>query len=847
MKISVNSLWQYQQRYQWSADPAPDGVQSLAERIGAQLGAIEEVIDFGSAFNGVVVVRVVSCEKHPDADKLNVCKIDDGGKTTDVARDDNGLVQVVCGAPNVRAGLTVAWLPPGSTVPESVGKDPFVLGARELRGVMSNGMLASPRELTLSDNHEGILEIDGDIEPGTPFVDAFNLRDDVIFDIENKMFTHRPDCFGSMGVAREIAGIQQQAFTSPDWYRSDADIPAIEAEELPVSVQNDIPELVPRFCAVALRDVTIKPSPVWLQIELVRAGLRPINNIVDLTNYYMLLTGQPLHAYDYDKLKAIDDAPDVQFVIRHPKDGEKIKLINGKELEPRAEAMMIASRKSLIGIGGVMGGFDSEVDENTKNIVLEAANFDMYSIRRTSMAHGLFTDAVTRFNKGQSPLQNRAVMGRIVADIRELAGGKVASLLVDDSHLSTEVLARNSLHAPVTVSAQFINERLGLSLTAAEMADLLRNVEFDVAISDESLTAQAPFWRTDIEIPEDVVEEVGRLYGFDHLPLVLPQRSLSPAPKEPMVELKAAIRKYLSQAGANELLTYSFVHGKLLEQVGQDVDQAFGLSNALSPSLQYYRLSILPSLLDKVHANMKAGYGHFALFELGKTHQKGQFESDEPEIPKESHTVALVVAADDKHVQAGAPYYQAKRYLESLFGAMGASIRIAPVSGTPESQLARPFDASRSAYVFLGDSQLPLGVVGEFTSSVRKSLKLPAYSAGFEIAITPEMRVQASRYRSQSKYPKVEQDICLKVAAETTYQQVFEVVSSQVAALVPEHSYYTLSPLDMYQRQDETDHKQITLRLSVTSYDKTLRDSEVASILDQVSQAAGNALRAERV
>ncbi|HVU59288.1 MAG TPA: phenylalanine--tRNA ligase beta subunit-related protein, partial [Candidatus Saccharimonadales bacterium] len=363
MKISLNSIRKLDTQWHASGEPVSDGADALAARIGAQLGAIEEVIDVGSKYTGVLIANVVSCENHPDADRLHVCKVDDGGKAQGVERDSDGHVQVVCGAPNVHEGMLAAWLPPGTTVPSTYGKEPFVMEARAIRGQMSNGMMASPKELALGDSHEGILEIDEDVAPGTPFAEHFNLAGDVVFDIENKMFTHRPDCFGLLGVAREIAGIQGQAFKSPDWYKTDPVFPAAEADELKLEVRNEIPELVPRFTAITLRDVTITQSPVWLQIELAKLGMRPINNVVDLTNYYMLLTGQPLHAYDYDKVMAQDQGADhATIVVRHPKQGEKILLLNGKEVEPRPEAMMIATRDRLIGIGGVMGGGDTEVD-----------------------------------------------------------------------------------------------------------------------------------------------------------------------------------------------------------------------------------------------------------------------------------------------------------------------------------------------------------------------------------------------------------------------------------------------------------------------------------------------------
>lgn len=849
MKVSVNTL------HNWLENPAPEGVAKLVEHIGAQLGGVEATTDIGKKYDGVVIAHVVSCIDHPNADRLHVCMIDDGGVVQNIPRDANGLVQVVCGAPNVHDGVTVAWLPPGVTVPSTYDNDPFVLEARELRGVVSNGMLASPKELAIGDSHEGLLLIEEDIKPGTMFADYYGLKDDVVIDIENKMFTHRPDCFGWLGVAREIAGIQGQKFTSPGWYRSDAELQQT-SDELQVEVRNEIPELVPRFVVVPMTDITVGQSPVWLQVELARVGLRPINNIVDLTNYYMLLTGQPLHAYDYDKVVAQDHGADhATIVVRKPHNGEKLLLLNGKEIEPRYEGILIATRDRAIGLGGVMGGLDTEVDENTRNIILECASFDMYSIRRTSMANGIFSDAVTRFTKGQSPLQNRAVVAKIVEDISRLCGARVAGKMVDDNHLPEDVLARNTLYPNVIVAADFINSRLGLQLSAEDMARLLTNVEFDVQINDGSLTVRAPFWRTDIEIPEDVVEEVGRLYGFDKLPLELPERSISPAPKNVLFDTKAAIREILSSAGANEVLTYSFVHGNLLDKVGQNKEQAFKLGNALSPDLQFFRLSLTPSLLEKVHPNIKAGYDEFALFELGKVHNVT--EKDDEGLPHEANALAIVFAANPKAAAAydGSAFYQVRTFLMQLldeFGMRGVvafePLKNADLYGNPWiEQMVAPYEPNRSAVLRDLDGRI-WGVMGEFKPSVRRALKLPEFAAAFECdpLLLLQERVQAP-YVPLPRFPKVEQDICLRVAAATTYYQIHRLVRNSLAEVQPDNVLSSLSPVDIYQKPDELDHKQVTLRLSIASYDKTMTDAEVAGMLDHVAAVAKAQLGAERI
>ena len=839
MKVSVNKLRYINEHDDAGVDLVPGSVEELVEKIGAQLGAVEAVIPFGAKFEGVVIVKVVECAKHPDADKLSLCKVDDGGVVKEVERDEKGLVQMVCGAPNVHSGMLAAWIPPGVTVPATFGTaEPFVLEAREIRGKKSNGMLASPKELGIGDTHEGILEVDVDAKAGTSFAKAYRAEGEVVLDIENKMFTHRPDLFGVLGIAREVAGIQQQAFKSPPWYVVAPELPKLEASELPLTVKNEVPELVPRFTAVAMSNIKVKPSPVWLQIVLSANGIRPINNIVDYTNFYMLETGQPLHAYDYDKVKALSNG-DATVIIRQSMPGEKVKLLNGKEVEPRSEAIMIAADKQSIGIGGVMGGSETEVDQNTHNIILECANFDMYSVRRTAMAHGLFTDAVTRFTKGQSPLQNLAVLCEIVKAIRE-QGAQVASAVIDDNHLPTDLLERESLHPPLKLTATFANERLGLSLSANEMKQLLENVEIRVEVKGEELTVKAPFWRTDIELREDVVEEIGRLYGYDHLPLALPLRDLTPASKDALLELKAAIRDGLARAGANEVLSYSFVHGDLLQKAGQDPSHAFQIANALSPDLQYYRLSVLPSLLEKIHPNIKAGYDEFALFELGKGHIVGQ--NGEDSLPREDELTALVVTAADKLKKTGSAYYQAKKYLENL---VKTELTYKPVPETMQAfDITKPYNMDRTAFVFAGE--LFIGLLGEFRPAVTRAFKLPRYSAGFELDTAALQNILGqTRYTPLPRFPAVLQDITLKIPTKLTYQELYDYLQKELNQTKPDNSLAAFSPIDIYQKEE--DHKNVTLRLKIASYERTLTDAEVNKLLDQIAKIAKTELAAQRI
>jgi phenylalanyl-tRNA synthetase beta chain len=844
MKLSLNQIKEFQAQNGSSEDLLAISVDQLSDKIGAQLGAIDEVIDLGKKYKGIVIVKVIECIKHPSADKLSLCKVDDGGVIEAVERDQDGYVQVVCGAPNVRQGIKAAWLPPGSVVPESYDHEPFTLEARQIRGKTSNGMLASAKELALGDSHEGILEIDLDKHAGTDFAEAYGFDNEFVIDIENKMFTHRPDCFGFIGLLRELAGVEHKRFKSPSWYSADAQAVQSDKSDLSLAFNNELPGLVPRFTASVLSTISIRSSPVWLQVSLSRLGIRPINNIVDLTNYYMLLTGQPLHAYDYDKVKSLS-VGGASLVVRQPKPGEKLELLNGKTIVPKPDAIMIATDKKLIGLAGIMGGASTAVDANTKNIILECANFNMYSVRRTSMHHGLFTDAVTRFTKGQSPLQNIAILTKIVEHIKQLCGESNQRLFLDDNHVDQAILERASMFSAVIISIDFINSRLGLELKLEEATLLLSNVEFQVEVNEENLKVTAPFWRTDIEIREDVVEEIGRLYGYDKIPLNLPSRSLRPVSKNKNLEAKAIIRDRLSRLGANEVLSYSFIDGALMDKVGQNKTEAYEIANALRPDLQYYRLSLSPSLLEKIHPNLKAGFDSFALYEIGKSHNLNDI--DEAGLPKQTESTAFVVAIADKMKLKSSPYYEVKNYLEEL---VPVSLSFKPLSH--EEQL-KPmnglFENGRSSAVYISHTGELLGYIGEYKASVSRSLKLPRYCAGFEIdtIILGKLLLQPKTYQTIPRFPKVIQDITLKVLAEITYEQVYECLDQALNSSKPNNTSLELSVKDIYQDDQDIHHKHITLRLGIASYDRTLTDQQVNLLLDSVATKAQLDLQAERV
>lgn len=832
MKVSLN-LAQYYSNVDLKSVPR----EELLRRVGAQLGAIEEVIDWAPKYEGAVIVKVISAVKHPNADKLHVCRVDDGGKTQGVERGDDGLIQVVCGAPNVTSGMFAVWLAPGVTVPSTRQTDPFVLEAREIRGEKSNGMLASAKELGISDDHDGIVEVSPEEvgrEPGVgdPLVHYFGL-DDFVIDCENKMFTHRPDCFGNIGVARELAGISGMAFKSPAWY---AEVPSFDSrQDIELTVENHAPELVPRFMAVAMKDVKVRKSPVWLQAFLTRVGIKPINNVVDVTNFVMHLTGQPLHAFDYDKLIAHSNQP--SLMPRMSVKGEKLVLLGTKEIELTGEEVVIATDKQAVGLAGVMGGAETEVDDTTTSIVIEAATFDMYNVRRTSMRYGLFTDAVTRFNKGQSPLQNDRVLAFAMGQMNQYTGAEQASQVYDLGDYAKEKI-------PIELSADFINERLGSSLSLDEMQTLLNNVEIG-ASTGEALSVHPPFWRMDIEQPEDVVEEIGRLFGYDKLPVSLPARSAKPTPKNSLFEYKQHLRYLLKERGANELVTYSFVHGDLLKHTGGRPEEAFHVRNAISPELQYYRLNLLPSLLAKVQPNLKAQAGslenHFVLFELGKAHKKDLKDGDG--LPVQQERLALVVAADDKTADtqhAGAAYYVAKKYLDAVTGGQAT---YTPMEQS-DSQKAL-YHPGRAADVWLDQNRI--GVIGEFLPAVRRSLKLSLFSAGFELDVQRLLTgVQPRPYLPLSDYPEVKQDITLEVS-NAVMAETEEALRAAISANLPEDvSLEEVAAKAAYQPESK-ELTRMTFGVKLVSRSRSLIANEVNGWLDTAASQLAKSGSAKRV
>jgi len=798
-------------------------IDELASLIGERLVEIESVIPLGEKYKDVIVARVIECAPLEGSDHLNVTKLDDGGIVADVERDENGLVQVVCGAPNVTAGMMVAWLPPKAVVPNTFNDaEPFVLGARSLRGVISNGMIASARELDLYDEHDGILAVDETTEPGQKFVDAYEL-DDYLLDIENKSLTHRPDAFGLIGFAREVAGIQGKEFVTPEWMEVLSGISGAEGDDVP-AIRIEDATLSDRFEAIVLSGLDeTKSSPLQLQTYLSRSGVRPINAAVDVSNYLMLLAGQPSHTYDYDKFLALA-GEDKAIVVRNARSDETLTLLDGKEISLDESDIVIAAGNTAIGLAGAMGGVNTTVDASTKRVLLEVATFNLYRIRSTQMRHGIFSEAVTRFTKGIPAPLGAPVLARAVELLAEHAGATVSSAVADEYPGKRDAIV-------IKLSEAQVNETLGTELSAGDISAVLENVGFEVSFNDLVASVTVPYWREDIHIPEDVIEEVGRLMGYDTIRLDVPVRPYVATTPAPFDQFRSQLRASLVRTGANEVLTYSFVHGDLLTRAGQKPEESYRITNSISPELQYYRQSLIPSLLTLIRPNVKSGYESFGVFEFNKVHEKSTGLTDES-VPVEKDSLAAVFVQSKT---SGDAYYQAKQYAQYLFETTGVAVRY-ELLGDDASSVAAPFEPRRSARIVSIESGETLGVVGEYRAVVQRALKLPAYTAGFEIDLRPFAAIasaQESTYTAPSRYPGTERDVSFQVPTTVTFEQIQATAES---VLNDTDLLTTVSPLDIYW-PESGDVKNITMRFTLTSYNKTQTNDEIAEVMKNVTDA----------
>ena len=786
----------------WLRDYVPVSLEpkELAHKLtmaGIEVGDVEEV---GEAWEGVCVGRVREVNKHPNADRLTLCTVDLPNET----------FEVICGAPNVAAGQNIAFARVGAELVDGHSGKPVKLKAAKIRGVVSNGMICSEKELGMSEEHEGILVLPEDAPAGMPLLEY--LGDSIL---ELELTPNRPDCLSMLGVAQEVAALTGGRVTAPEVTYDEEKMTAGEMAKVEISD----PDLCSRYTASIVSGLKIGPSPAWMQERLKACGMRPINNVVDITNYVMMEYGQPLHAFDYDKVK------DHRIIVRWARAGERLTTLDGEDRPLDPEMLLITDPDGPIGLAGVMGGANTEVTEDTKTLLLESANFNNVNIRRTSTRLRLRSEASLRFDKGLSPELPPKGLRRATQLLAELAGGSVAKGIIDVYPGARE---RATLH----LTEGRIQQVLGISITMDKVRGVLESLGFECEESGAGeLKVSAPYWRTDISIEDDLVEEVARISGYDDIPTTPLSGRIPPNEPDEARGLRERVKDILAGCGMQEVVNYSLSDLKGLEQARLShltgVD-SLKVANPLRVEQEYLRLSLRPGLLANVEHNRKYHHGPLLMFEAGKVYMPKNGA-----LPEEQEVLAGVVTGDPEDPMDG--FLRAKGMLETMLGRLGVESRFE----RGESEGLHP-----GRIVEVSTRGDRLAVLGEVHPQVLEAFDIDGASVHvFEVDLG-KLRAHlpsSKRYRPVSRYPGALRDLALIVDAETPSRAVQEVIEG--FPLVTSVELFDVYSGD----QVGAEKKSLGFRVLYQSPSRTLSEHEVtmvqAQLLDKLGRETGAVLR----
>ncbi len=692
--------------------------EDLAMRLTMSTAEIETVKRMNPFLENVITVKLLNVSPHPNADKLTICDCDAGTEK----------LRVVCGAPNHKTGDITALALVGTRFNED-----FTVKKTKIRGEESSGMLCSERELGLSDDHTGIMILPADTKIGMPLSTLFPHWVDTLFEIDNKTITHRPDLWSHMGFAREIAALYGRAFKSP------VDYGLLETVTAPsnfrVTIKN--PEGAPRYCGLAMKNIVIAESPQWLKAAVTAIGMRPINNIVDITNYVMSEIGEPMHAFDRKKLRGDE------IIVRYAENGEKITTLDGQEHTLIAEDVVIADAGGAIALAGVMGGGNSEIENDTGSIILEAANFNPVNIRKTAARYTLRTEAAIRFEKAMDPEICHAAILRCYELIREIIPGAEADGALVDTY------AVRFLPVTVKTTTDFIRKKLGEPLPDEKIITILSSLEFDVKSSGGALTIGVPTFRAtkDISIPDDIVEEVGRINRFDNISPKPPMVACTPPEENRNRRLERRIKTILCRDfNLSEVYNYSFMGEEYLNRLGINEDKELHLKNPLSRDLDRLRRSMIPYLIKNMELNQRY-QDYFRIFEYGRVYLKKDRKSKE--LARENFRVAGAVFARKSPEPL---FYDAKDIVEGLLNQLGIkNFSMDPAGGT----LPPYIHPGRSVSVLVDKKHA--GWIFELHPKVREDFELKGSIAMFDLDadLLSDAEVNPHAFRELQKFPEV--------------------------------------------------------------------------------------------
>ena len=774
-----------------------------SEELGHQLTMAGLELDGMEAaapdLSGVIVAKIESTEPHPDADKLQICQVNTG---------DAEIVQIVCGAKNARAGLVTALATVGAVLPGDIK-----IKAAKLRGVESFGMLCASTELGLDEEGEGILELEGDLTIGASLTDALALND-VVFDID--LTPNRSDCLSIEGVARETSALYQLPMNTPEMIN----VKQESDEQFAIEVESK--EACPRYCGRVLRDVNVSAkTPLWMKERLRRGGVRCINVIVDISNYVMLELGQPMHAFDLDKLNE-------KIIIRMANAGEKLVLLDGKEISLKQDNLVIADAKQALALAGVMGGNDSAVELQAKNIFLESAYFNPLAIAGKARDFGLHTESSHRFERGVDPELATRAIERASELIKTYAGAVVGPIseVVSEQHLPES--------REISLSISKVNKVLGIDVDIAEVTNILQGLHCSVKSSeDDHLLVTAPSYRFDIDIDVDLIEEIARLKGYDKFPTQTLASNVAVSAAKKKSDAIFSMQENFSALGYNEAVTFSFTEQKHCRLFFEGEPKQ--LANPISTGLSNMRTSIWPGLCEAASYNLKRQQATTKLFEVGRKYLVSAEGLAQTEV------MAGVAVGEIHPRQWGVPtraidFFDVKGDLEQLFEKMGLTKR---VSYQSHSQLG--LHSGKTAQIFI-DNQ-PIGVIGSLHPDVLKPLGLAKRDVVvFELKLDEMLlNVPIERFQAWSKFPQVRRDLSFTVAAETPAQHLLdEIYGLKISEL------RDIVIFSVYQGEGvPSGIKSVSLGLILQDFSSTLTEQQIEQTMTKIISLLASEFNAE--
>ncbi|HDI0243206.1 TPA: phenylalanine--tRNA ligase subunit beta [Staphylococcus aureus] len=776
-----------------------DSVSNLAERITRTGIEVDDLIDYTKDIKNLVVGFVKSKEKHPDADKLNVCQVDIG---------EDEPVQIVCGAPNVDAGQYVIVAKVGGRLPGGIK-----IKRAKLRGERSEGMICSLQEIGISSNYvpksfeSGIYVFSESQVPGTDALQALYLDDQVM---EFDLTPNRADALSMIGTAYEVAALYNTKMTKPDTTSNELELSA--NDELTVTIENE--DKVLYYSARVVHDVTIEPSPIWMQARLIKAGIRPINNVVDISNYVLLEYGQPLHMFDQDAIGS------QQIVVRQANEGEKMTTLDDTERELLTSDIVITNGQTPIALAGVMGGDFSEVKEHTSNIVIEGAIFDPVSIRHTSRRLNLRSESSSRFEKGIATEFVDEAVDRACYLLQTYANGKVLKDRVSSGELGAFI-------TPIDITADKINRTIGFDLSQNDIVTIFNQLGFDTEINDDVITVQVPSRRKDITIKEDLIEEVARIYGYDDIPSTLPvfEKVTSGQLTDRQYKTRM-VKEVLEGAGLDQAITYSLVSKEDATAFAMQQRQTIDLLMPMSEAHASLRQSLLPHLIEAASYNVARKNKDVKLFEIGNVF----FANGEGELPDQVEYLSGILTGDYVVNQ-----WQGKKETVDFYLAKGVVDRVSEKLNLEFSYRRADIDGlhpGRTAEILLENKVV--GFIGELHPTLAADNDLKRTYV-FELNFDALMAVSVGyiNYQPIPRFPGMSRDIALEVDQNIPAADLLSTIHAHGGNILKDTLVF-----DVYQGEHlEKGKKSIAIRLNYLDTEETLTDERVSKVQAEIEAA----------